>query len=223
MDYTFIEFLVGIATIVGFMYKFERDTREDLRREVGELRMELRTNIDSLRSEMRKEVEELRSEVRKEVSGLRTDIDSLRAGLDGVKRDVEALKTGVDELRGELRREVGALRGVIAGVGEVMVEYLKLRGIINQGDADLLRITVRRLASTATTNPLTPEERKRLLELVDKDDLTIEEAEELYRLARKLYEEYIDKTPDAFKALLYAVIKRTEAYMKYGKRASTSS
>ena len=208
MDYTFIEFLVGIVAIVGFMYKFERDTREDLRRGVGELRTELRTNIDSLRSEMRKEVSELR-----------TDIDSLRAGLDGVKRDVEALKTGVDELR----REVGALRGVIVGVGEVMVEYLRLRGIINQGDADLLRITVRRLASTATTNPLTEAERRRLLELVDKDDLTIEEAEELYRLARKLYEEYIDKTPDAFKALLYAVIKRTEAYMKYGKQASASS
>jgi hypothetical protein len=78
MDYAFIEFLVGIVTIVGFMYKFERDTRS-----------ELRTNI-----------EELRSEVRKEVGGLRTDIDSLRAGLDGVKRDVEALKTSVDELRG---------------------------------------------------------------------------------------------------------------------------
>jgi len=212
MDYSFIEFLVGIVTIVGFMYKFEKDTREDLRREVGELRTELRTNIDSLRSEMRKEV-----------SGLRTDIDSLRAGLDGVKRDVEALKTGVDELRSELRREVGALRGVIVGVGEVMVEYFRLRGVISPGDADLLRITVRRLASTATTNPLTAEERRRLLELVDKDDLTIEEAEELYMLARKLYEEYIYKTPDAFKALLYAVIKRTEAYMKYGKQASTSS
>jgi uncharacterized coiled-coil DUF342 family protein len=186
MDYSLIEFLVGIVTIIGFMYKFERDTREDLRREVSELR---------------------------------TDIGSLRAGLDGVKRDVEALKIGINELR----REVGALRGVIAGVGEVMVEYLRLRGIISPGDADLLRITVRRLAFTATTNPLTEEERKRLLELVDKDDLTIEEAEELYRLARKLYEEYIDKTPDAFKALLYAVIKRTEAYMKYGKQASTSS
>ena len=222
MDYTFIEFLVGIATIVGFMYKFERDTREDLRREVGELRMELRTNIDSLRSEMRKEVEELRSEVRKEVSGLRADVDSLRAGLDGIKRDVEALKTSVDELRGELRREVGALRGVIDGVGEVIVEYLRLRGVISPGDADLLKITIKGLASTAT-NPLTEEERRRLLELVDKDDLTIEEAEELYRLARKLYEEYIYKTPDAFKALLYAVIKRTEAYMKYGKQASTSS
>ena len=210
MDYTFIEFLVGIVTIVGFMYKFERDTREDLRRGVGELRTELRTNIDLLRSEMRKEVSELRM-----------DIDSLRAGLDGVKRDVEALKTGVDELRSELRREVGALRGVIVGVGEVMVEYFRLRGVISPGDADLLRITVRRLASTATTNPLTAEERRRLLELVDKDDLTIEEAEELYMLARKLYEEYIDKTPDAFKALLYAAAMRGITYRKYGKNHPT--
>ncbi len=176
MDYSLIELLVGIVTIVGFMYKFERDTR-------SELKAELRTNIEELRSEMRKEVEELRS---------------------------------------ELRREVGALRGVIDGVGEVIVEYFRLRGIISQGDADLLRIAIKRLVSTAA-NPLTEAERRRLLELVDKDDLTIEEAEELYRLARKLYEEYIDKTPDAFKALLYAVIKRTEAYMKYGKQASTSS
>ena len=176
MDYSLIEFLVGIVAIVGFMYKFERDTR-------SELKAELRTNIEELRSEMRKEVEELRS---------------------------------------ELRREVGALRGVIDGVGEVIVEYFRLRGIISQGDADLLRIAIKRLVSTAA-NPLTEAERRRLLELVDKDDLTIEEAEELYRLARKLYEEYIDKTPDAFKALLYAVIKRTEAYMKYGKQASTSS
>jgi len=31
MDYTLIEFLVGIVTIVGFMYKFERDTRRDIK------------------------------------------------------------------------------------------------------------------------------------------------------------------------------------------------
>jgi predicted AAA+ superfamily ATPase len=79
---------------------------------------------------------------------------------------------------------------------------------------DFLRATLRSLASTVT-NPLTPEER-RLLELVNKDDLTIEEAEELYRLARKVFDEYIDKTPDAVAALFYAIIKRVEAYEKHG-------
>jgi hypothetical protein len=67
-----------------------------------------------------------------------------------------------------------------------------LRGVLNQEDVGFLRTVIKGLASTAT-NPLTPEERRRLLELVDKDDLTIEEVEELYMLARKLYEEYIDR------------------------------
>jgi len=62
----------------------------------------------------------------------------------------------------------------------------------------------------------TEAERRRLLELVDKDDLTLEEAEELHNLARKFYEEYIDKTPDAFKVLLYAAAMRGITYRKYG-------
>jgi len=147
MDYTLIEFLVGIVTIVGFMYKFERDTRS--------------------------------------------------------------------ELRSEMRSGFNRLANVITSANEIMIEYLGLRGILNQGDVGFLRTVIKGLASTAT-NPLTPEERKRLLELVDKDDLTIEEVEELYMLARKLYEEYIDKTPDAFKALLYAAAMRGITYRKYG-------
>jgi hypothetical protein len=158
MDYTLIEFLVGIVTIVGFMYKFERDTR-------SELRAELRTNIEELRSEM--------------------------------------------------RRGFNRLANVITSANEITIEYLGLRGVLNQGDMGFLRTVIKGLASTAT-NPLTPEERRRLLELVDKDDLTIEEVEELYMLARKLYEEYIDKTPDAFKALLYAAAMRGITYRKYG-------
>jgi len=162
MDYTLIEFLVGIVTIVGFMYKFEKDTRRD--------------------------------------------IEELRIGLTNVQRDVGELRSGFDRLA-----------NVITSTNEITIEYLALRGVLNQGDAGFLRTVIKDLASTAT-NPLTEAERRRLLELVDKDDLTIEEAEELYRLARKLYEEYIDKTPDALKALLYAAAMRGITYRKYGKK-----
>jgi hypothetical protein len=48
----------------------------------------------------------------------------------------------------------------------------------------LLRITIRRLAYTAT-NPLTETEKRRLLELIDRDDLIIEETDESLRLARR--------------------------------------
>ena len=193
MDYTFIEFLVGIVTIVGFMYKFERDTREDLRRDIEELRIGL-TNVQ-------RDVEELREEARKEVSGLRTDINSLR-------KDIE-------ELRSEVRSGFSRLANAIDSFGEAIIDYLGVKGTLDPNEARFLRAVIKNLATTiTTTNPLT-EERKRLLELVDKDDLTIEEAEELYRLARKLYREYIDKTPDAFAALLYAAYKRKEAYIKH--------
>ncbi|MFP3196452.1 MAG: hypothetical protein RXQ74_06245 [Caldivirga sp.] len=128
----------------------------------------------------------------------------LGSELKGIKRDIERL--------GE---SLGRLANVINSVGESIVEYLGLRGVLNQGDVNYLKSEIRRLASTAT-NPFTETERRRLLELVDKDDLTIEEAEELHRLARKFYEEYIDKTPDAFKVLLYAAAMRGITYRKYG-------
>jgi hypothetical protein len=128
----------------------------------------------------------------------------LGSELKGIKRDIERL--------GE---SLGRLTNVINSVGESIVEYLGLRGVLNQGDVNYLKSEIRRLASTAT-NPFTEAERRRLLELVDKDDLTIEEAEELHRLARKFYEEYIDKTPDAFKVLLYAAAMRGITYRKYG-------
>jgi len=148
MDYSLIEFLVGIVTIVGFMYKFEKDTRS--------------------------------------------------------------------ELKSEMRSGFNRLADAIDSVGEAIVDYLGVKGILDPNEARFLRAVIKNLATTiTTTNPLTETERKRLLELVDKDDLTIEEAEELYRLARKLYREYIDKTPDAFAALLYAAYKRKEAYMKH--------
>jgi hypothetical protein len=166
-----------VGTIVGFTYKFVKDTREDLRREVEELRGEMNNGFKELRGEV---------------------------------------KDGFEELRDEMKGGFNRLVNIIINTNEVMIGYLGLRGVLNQGDVGFLRTVIEGLASTATTNPLTEAERKRLLELVDKDDLTIEEAEELYRLARKLYREYIEETPDAAYALLYAVIKRVEAYARHG-------
>jgi hypothetical protein len=90
---------------------------------------------------------------------------------------------------------------------------------IEDGIERLTTLNTRRITST-TTNPFTEAERKRLLELVDKDDLTLEEAEELHNLARKFYREYIEKTPDAYKVLLYAAAKHGEVLRKYGKQTS---
>jgi Na+/phosphate symporter len=88
---------------------------------------------------------------------------------------------------------------------------------VEDGIERLTTSNTRRIASTAT-NPFTEAERRRLLELVDKDDLTLEEAEELHNLARKFYREYIEKTPDAYKVLLYAAAKHGEVLRKHSKQ-----
>lgn len=168
MDYGIIEFLVGIVTIVGFMYKFEKDTREEFRRDIGDLRERL-TRVE-----------------------------------DGIERLGEGL---------------GRLANAINGVGESIVDYLGFRGVLKPEEATYLKSDIKRITSIAT-NPFTEAERRRLLELVDKDDLTLEEAEEFHELARKFYREYIEKTPDAYKVLLYAAAKHGEVLRKHSKQTS---
>jgi len=47
-------------------------------------------------------------------------------------------------------------------------------------------------------------ERRRLKELIEKDELTLEEADELYKIADKLVEEYGDKYTEVWKLLWYS-------------------
>ena len=104
--------------------------------------------------------------------------------MDSRLTEMEArIEKNIERLSERLER----LTNAINGVGESIVEYLGLKGVLNQGEVNYLRSEIMRLTSIAT-NPLTAEEKKRLLELVNKDDLTLEEAEELHNLARKFYD-----------------------------------
>ena len=128
----------------------------------------------------------------------------LGSRLTKVEKDIERLGEGL-----------GRLANAINGVGEAIVDYLGFRGVLKPEEATYLKSDIKRITSIAT-NPFTEAERRRLLELVDKDDLTLEEAEELHELARKFYREYIEKTPDAYKVLLYAAAKHGEVLRKHG-------
>jgi len=67
--------------------------------------------------------------------------------------------------------------------------------------------------------PLTPEEKRRLLEFINKgkDEFTPEEADEFERLAWRFWSEHMDKR-EAWYLLLYAAAKRGETYGKYNKK-----
>jgi uncharacterized protein YoxC len=148
------------------------------------------------------------------------DVESLRRDVDGLRRDVNELKAGVGELRiglTNVQRDVGELRRAVNGLGDFLanlVEKLSGKGVLE--DANLLKTALRNMTNTVT-NPLTPEERRRLVELIDKDELTPEEADELVRLARRFYREYAGKVENAWLMLYYAAVKRGVTYRKYNR------
>jgi hypothetical protein len=156
MDYTLIEFLAGIVTIVGFMYKFERDARRD----IGELRERLGRVEDRLNLLVRAFM-----------------------GLNGV----------MTSLVGQLEK-----KGVLEGA--------------DAWKAALGNIT------TIIGNPLTPEEKKRLLEFINrgKDDFTPEEADEFLRLAWRFWSEHMDME-EAWYLLYYAAAIRGRTYGRHNK------
>jgi len=69
---------------------------------------------------------------------------------------------------------------------EFFVEFLTAEGVVKKDRADLLKGELRRVLALARANPLTEEEWKRLAELIEKEELTYEEAVWLREIARRL-------------------------------------
>jgi hypothetical protein len=65
-----------------------------------------------------------------------------------------------------------------------------------------------RVDRLSSRNPLTKEEASRLKELLDKERLSLQEAEELREIAGKLIREARDRVGEAWKLLMYASIMR---------------
>jgi hypothetical protein len=86
---------------------------------------------------------------------------------------------------------------------EFLVDLLAYEGLMRREAYILARSEIQRLFTITTVNPLTEEEKRRALELLNKDELTLEEAQELYRIADKVVEEYPDRV-EAWKLLWYS-------------------
>lgn len=96
---------------------------------------------------------------------------------------------------------------------EFFAEFLGYRGVLDSKDVSFVKGELARLARA---NPLTEAELRRIRELVEKEELTLEEADELRELARRFVEEHGDR-PGAWKLLIYASIMRGIALRKLGR------
>jgi chromosome segregation ATPase len=164
------------------------------------------------------------SQVENRVARLEGEVAALKSELAATKEELgREFRSGLasleERLKGYVGERVGRLARAFAGYQEFMLEYLSLKGLLEEGEVRLAKGEARRLAELAA-NPFTKEEWERLKQLLDKEpeELTLEEAYELRDLARKAIEEYGDRY-EAYALHVYASIAVGLAYRRLsGKR-----
>ena len=115
---------------------------------------------------------------------------------ESIDRKFEELKTYIDS-------RITRLGEAFRSYQEFLVEYLTSQGFLKPLDASMLKNEATRIVKLATMNPISKEEWRRIKELLEKEELTLEEALELRELARKVTDEYGDR-PEAWKLHIYA-------------------
>jgi hypothetical protein len=119
---------------------------------------------------------------------------------------LSSLEKSFDEKLSSVERKVGSVAEAARNQLEFFTEFLGYRRVISWRDVTFVKGELYGLS--AAPNPLTKEEAARLKELLDKEKLTLEEADELREIARKLVREYGDRVGEAWKLLIYASIMR---------------
>ena len=139
------------------------------------------------------------------------------AQIDARFRAIDERFKAVDARFDALERRIGSVAEAARNQLEFFTEFLGFRRIIERGDVEVVRGELRRLSSLLL-NPLTREEAARLRELLDKEKLSLEEADELREIARKLVREYGDRVGETWKLLMYASIMRGLALSELEER-----
>ena len=129
----------------------------------------------------------------------------------------EQIDKRFEELKNYIDSRVDRLATAFTNYQEFFIEFLTTEGVVKERYRDVLIKEARRTMRLAVANPLSKEEWARLKELFEKserNELTLEEADEFLELARKVAWEYGEHS-EAWKLHIYATITRALLYKKY--------
>jgi hypothetical protein len=129
----------------------------------------------------------------------------------------EQIDKRFDDLKNYIDSRVERLATAFTNYQEFFIEFLTTESVIEERYRGVLLKELRGVMRLAVANPLSKEEWARLKELFEKserNELTLEEADEFLELARKVAWEY-GEYPEAWKLHIYATITRALLYKKY--------
>jgi len=145
-------------------------------------------------------------EVNKMFEGIDRRFEESEGRFTVIDKRFEALERRLDGIESEIRSlRITASRVVeaVKSSQEFMIDSLPYEGVLRKEASDILKHEISRVFKVIThANPLTKEEVERLKQLIEKEELTLKEAEELYEIANKLVYEY--GTSETWKLLFYA-------------------
>ncbi|MEM2204010.1 MAG: hypothetical protein QXI22_06610 [Sulfolobales archaeon] len=167
--------------------------------------------------------------ISKDVYDLRSGVEDLRSGLDGFESRVNILESRLSNLgtiakihdsridglvseAKDLRSSVNSVGKKVEDLGHSLSSYyaslaelLASGGFIAMGGRDLTLGVVRKIIELSPDSFSTEEGWGRVRELLDREELSLEEALELRDLAKKVLEEHGDRI-EAWKLHLYSSI-----------------
>jgi chromosome segregation ATPase len=149
------------------------------------------------------------AELRGRVAGVENRLAQLEERVRGVEEGLSSLREDFAEFKARvtarfdrLEERMERMGRAVRSVNELFIDLLGYEGVLRAEAVTFAKSELARVLELAG-NPLTKEEKERLKQLLEKDDLTLEEAQELYRIADKLVEEHGDRI-EAWKLLWYS-------------------
>ena len=169
-------------------------------------------NVEAGVAELRERAEGLEAgiaELRGRVAGVENRLAQLEERVRGVEEELSSLREDFTEFKARvtarfdrLEERVERMGRAVRSANELFIDLLGYEGVLRAEAVTFAKSELARVLELAG-NPLTKEEKERLKQLLEKDDLTLEEAQELYRIADKLVEEHGDRI-EAWKLLWYS-------------------
>jgi len=169
-------------------------------------------NVEAGVAELRERAEGLEAgiaELRGRVAGVENRLAQLEERVRGVEEGLSSLREDFTDFKARvaarfdrLEERVERMGRAVRSVNELFIDLLGYEGVLRAEAVTFAKSELARVLELAG-NPLTKEEKERLKQLLEKDDLTLEEAQELYRIADKLVEEHGDRI-EAWKLLWYS-------------------
>jgi Skp family chaperone for outer membrane proteins len=164
-------------------------------------------SVNALRREFDEKLSSLERRYDEKLGLLEERFDGKLSSLEkSFDEKLSSLERRFDEKLSMVERKVGSVAEAARNQLEFFTEFLGYKRVISWRDVTFVKGELYRLS--AAPNPLTKEEAARLKELLDKEKLTLEEADELREIARKLVKEYGDRVGETWKLLIYASIMR---------------